>query len=199
MPVAAAVRPRRSQGERRASSKARLLDATVASLAERGYAGTSLPEVVRRAGLSNGALWRHFRSKADLMAAASLEAERRLVTVELDDPAGDPVDRVVARLLHWTEQPAMLAIVELLLASRGDPELQAALAELDERASAMFVDVVRRLLGPELAAHPHARGNIRALGLTLYGLTLTHHLRPTGAADDVAHDLRRIVHRLFAA
>lgn len=132
------------------------------------------------------------------MAAASLEAEQRLVDSDAD-PAdtADPIDQVVARLLHWTTQPAMHAIVELLLASRGDAELKAALTELDERASTMFVDVVRRSLGPELGGHPHARGNIRALGLALYGLTLTHHLRSEQGADDIARDLRRIAHQIF--
>jgi hypothetical protein len=63
----------------------------------------------------------------------------------------------------------------------------------------MFVDVVRRSLGPELGGHPHARGNIRALGLALYGLTLTHHLRTEQGAEDIARDLRRIAHQIFSA
>lgn len=197
-PAASAVPRRRTQAERRATSRAKLLDATITSLAERGYAGTSLPEVVRRAGLSNGGLWRHFRSKAELMAAASLEAEQRLVDTTAAGARGDAIDHVVTQLLQWSTQPAMHAIVELLLASRGDAELKAALTELDERASSMFVDVVRRSLGPELAAHPHVRGNIRALGLALYGLTLTHHLRTPGGAEDIARDLRRIAHQIFA-
>ena len=155
--------------------------------------------MVRRAGLSNGGLWRHFRSKAELMAAASLEAEQRLVESDVAGAVGDPLDQVVARLLHWTAQPAMHAIVELLLASRADAELKAALTELDERASTLFVDGVRRSLGPELGGHPHARGNIRALGLALYGLTLTHHLRSAEGVDDIAHDLRRIAHQIFSA
>ena len=198
-PTVSAAPGRRTQAQRRAASRAKLLDATITSLAERGYAGTSLPEVVRRAGLSNGGLWRHFRSKAELMAAASLEAEQRLVeTTAPGAPPGDAVDYVVTQLLQWSAQPAMHAIVELLLASRGDAELKEALTELDERASSMFVDVVRRSLGPELGAHPHVRGNIRALGLALYGLTLTNHLRTPGGVADIARDLRRIAHQMFA-
>src|SRR5581483_10029359 len=62
---------RRTQAQRRAASRARLLDAAVDCLAERGYGGTTLPEIVRRAELSNGALWRHFRSKNELLVAAA--------------------------------------------------------------------------------------------------------------------------------
>ena len=108
--------------------------------------------------------------------------------------------RVFRGLPDVGDQPTQLAgldRLELLLASRGDAELKEALTELDERASTMFVDVVRRSLGPELGTHPHVRGNIRALGLALYGLTLTSHLRSAAATDDVARDLRRITRQVF--
>src|SRR5437016_5007169 len=45
--------PRRTQAQRRATTRARLLDAAVDCLAEFGYQGTTLPDVARRAGLSN--------------------------------------------------------------------------------------------------------------------------------------------------
>src|SRR3954451_949467 len=78
--MATATAEHRTQAERRATSRAKLVDAALTCLAERGYAGASLPEIVRRAGLSNGGLWRHFPSKAELLAATSLEAERRLLS-----------------------------------------------------------------------------------------------------------------------
>jgi AcrR family transcriptional regulator len=193
---------RRTQAERRATSRAGLLDATVSCLAERGYAGASLPEIVRRAGLSNGALWRHFRSKADLLAAASLEAERRLLAeaeaMSIDDlPPAERVDAAVDQLLAWVEEPAMQAIVELLLASRADTELRRALRATDERAGSLFVDVIRTMLGPELAGHPQLRVNVRQLGLLLYGIALTQHLRPTEASAVLTTELRALTRRSF--
>src|SRR3569623_846919 len=114
--VAAARGPqqRRTQAERRASSRAKLLDATVLALAECGYAGATLPEIVRRAGLSNGALWRYFRSKAVLMAAAELYAEESLLAVVSSDsrrprsPA-ERVDAAVDRMVEWARQPTLHA------------------------------------------------------------------------------------------
>src|SRR3954451_22962343 len=70
---AAATRPRRSQAERRADSRQRLLDAAIACLAEAGYARTTVAAVLARAGLSNGAMWRHFPTKAALVTAAVAE------------------------------------------------------------------------------------------------------------------------------
>jgi AcrR family transcriptional regulator len=209
--AATATGARRTQAERRASSRAKLVDATLACLAERGYAGASLPEIVRRAGLSNGALWRHFRSKADLLAAASMEAEERLLSVnsgvlssEASSPLGaggggaaERVDAVVDQMLRWAEQPAMFAILELLLASRADDELRGALAASDERAAALFVDEIAMPLGPELAAHPHFRENVRQLGLMLYGIAATQHLRTPAARGMMVCELRELGRRLF--
>lgn len=201
MTSATAPLVRRTQAERRASSRARLVDATLTCLADLGYAGASLPEIVRRAGLSNGGLWRHFHSKAELMAAASLEAEERLLAATPARPAPqdatEAIDRVVGQILDWSQQPEMVAIVELLLASRADPQLHEALSANDERAASLFADEIRRLLGPHLAAHPHFRVNARQLGLTLYGIAVTHHLRPESARSALGNELRDLARRLF--
>lgn len=201
MTAATAPSTRRTQAERRASSRARLIDATLACLAELGYAGASLPEIVRRAGLSNGGLWRHFRSKADLLAAASIEAERRLLAAAPQRPVlrapDEAIDGVIEQILEWSQQPEMVAIIELLLASRADPLLHEALSANDERAASLFADEIRRLLGPNLAAHPHFRVNARQLGLTLYGIAVTHHLRPEVARLALAGELRDLARRLF--
>ncbi|MBV9292169.1 MAG: TetR/AcrR family transcriptional regulator [Frankiales bacterium] len=197
-----AVAERRTQAERRAASRAKLLDAALESLAELGYTGASLPEVVRRAGLSNGGLWRHFRSKAELMAAASLEAEERLLAasraaVVEGRSVQERLDTALTQLFSWVEQPAMVAIFELLLASRADAELRAAMQASDERAGALFHEEIARLLGPDLAAHPRFEANVRELGLLLYGIAVTHHLRPREARRALQQELHDLAFRLF--
>src|SRR5437868_1550834 len=192
---------RRTQAERRASSRARLVDATLSCLAEFGYAGASLPEIVRRAGLSNGGLWRHFQSKADLLAAASIEAEQRLLAAAPEQSAPgsaeEAIDNVAELILEWSRQPEMVAIIELLLATRVDPQLHEALSANDERAASLFADEIKRLLGPHLATHPHFRVNVRQLGLALYGIAVTHHLRQESARAALGPELRDLARRLF--
>src|SRR3954469_995273 len=61
---------RRSNAERSASTQNRLLDATIECLIERGWAGTSTTEIVRRAGVSRGAQGHPFPSKEALVLAA---------------------------------------------------------------------------------------------------------------------------------
>jgi len=67
---AVAQRARRTQAERTASTRARLLDATLECLCDLGYARTTTPEIARRAGLSRGAQLHHFPTKAELVTGA---------------------------------------------------------------------------------------------------------------------------------
>lgn len=61
---------RRSQKERSSETQARLLDAAVTLLHERGLAGTSTHDIAEAAGVSRGALTHHFESREELIAAA---------------------------------------------------------------------------------------------------------------------------------
>ena len=54
---------RRSQKERSSETQARLLDAAVTLLHERGLAGTSTHDIAEAAGVSRGALTHHFESR----------------------------------------------------------------------------------------------------------------------------------------
>src|ERR1700735_5744766 len=58
------------QAERSAETRRRLLDATVACLFERGYAGTTTTEIATRAGVSRGAQVHHFPRKDELVVSA---------------------------------------------------------------------------------------------------------------------------------
>src|SRR5689334_15200217 len=58
------------QEERTRAMRARLLEATVELLVERGFAGTSTTLVSERAGVSRGAQLHHFPTKNDLVVAA---------------------------------------------------------------------------------------------------------------------------------
>jgi AcrR family transcriptional regulator len=68
-------RERRTQAQRRAATRRALLDAARSLFAERGYHGTAAEEIVRRAGLTRGALYHHFEDKKDLFRAVVDEME----------------------------------------------------------------------------------------------------------------------------
>jgi AcrR family transcriptional regulator len=62
-----ATRSRRTQEERSALTRARLIEATLDCLMERGWTRTTTADIADRAGVSRGALTHHFESKEDLV------------------------------------------------------------------------------------------------------------------------------------
>lgn len=66
---------RRTQAQRRASTRRALLDAARSLFAEKGYHETAAEEIVGRAGLTRGALYHHFEGKKDLFRVVVDEME----------------------------------------------------------------------------------------------------------------------------
>jgi AcrR family transcriptional regulator len=148
--VTALPRARRTQEERSAATRARLLDATVACLDELGYARTTTPEIARRAGLSRGAQLHHFPSKQELVTSAVQHLFARRHQEFLDAfarlPAG--ADRYAAAIdLLWSMMrgPTFTASIELAIAARTDPELRARFAALTAELRRMIEETFRAL------------------------------------------------------
>lgn len=83
---------RRTNPERTAATRAKLIAAARRLFAEKGYAETGTPEIVKAAGVTRGALYHHFEGKEALFAAvARAEADdvRRDIladSLDVDDP-----------------------------------------------------------------------------------------------------------------
>jgi AcrR family transcriptional regulator len=74
-----ATRTRRTQADRSAATTAALTKAARELFAEQGFSATSRDQIARRAGVTRGALYHHFESKAALAAAVVAELEDELV------------------------------------------------------------------------------------------------------------------------
>ncbi len=66
--IAASVEQRPSRTQSRDARRSQLIEATIQTMADRGYSRTTLTEVARRAGLSHGLVLFHFQSKENLLA-----------------------------------------------------------------------------------------------------------------------------------
>ena len=153
---------RRTQAERREGTIAALLDATVACLAERGYAATSTAAVCAEAGVSQGALFRHFPTRqallvatADHVATRNVEAFRATVGARV--ATTDDVVAVLRRLRQIVLSPANQTWRELLVAARADSDLRTALLPAREALQAQMLAAGTdlwgdRLRGDDLAA-----------------------------------------------
>lgn len=83
---------RRSQADRRAETRAKLLEAARALFVESGFAETATPDIVRKAGVTRGALYHHFTDKTDLFRALA-EEEAKAISHHIDQKtrtADDP-------------------------------------------------------------------------------------------------------------
>ncbi len=120
-------RVRRTQAERRARTRGRLLDSAIECLVEFGYGGTTTTVVADRAGVSRGAQLHHFPTRADLVAAAveHLFERMRQEYREVLSPA-EGIDLKAAVDLLWSvfEKPNFAAVLELYTAARTDAELR---------------------------------------------------------------------------
>ncbi|MFI6388632.1 TetR family transcriptional regulator [Nonomuraea sp. NPDC050547] len=116
----------RIAGVTAAETRQRLLHAAAEAFAERGYDGTRVADIAAAAGVSNGALYAHFGSKADLLVAALRAHGPRLLaellTAEPDRSITDLLLIVGGRLPERREAAGYL-IVEALVAARRDEEL----------------------------------------------------------------------------
>ncbi len=85
------------------ATRRQLVTAARALFGARGYADVGTEEIVRAAGVTRGALYHHFRDKADLFAAVAEEIEAEIagrVAAGAADPEADPLQvlRTGARL-----------------------------------------------------------------------------------------------------
>ena len=90
--------PQTTTTDRGEATRRRILDVSAAHFLERGYAGTSLNDVIKASGLTKGGFYFHFASKAEL-AMESLDAIRSAWHEEILQSAGyhpRAVDQIVA-------------------------------------------------------------------------------------------------------
>ena len=82
----------RTQQARRDQTRARLIEATIRSIADHGYPATTTRQIAESAGASLGAIAHHFPARVDLIATALDEVGHRMET-ELRRRAAHAVGR----------------------------------------------------------------------------------------------------------
>ncbi|MGH3204755.1 MAG: TetR/AcrR family transcriptional regulator [Streptosporangiaceae bacterium] len=191
--------------ERQAEATRGLLVSVARQLfTERGYAGTSIEDIIERAGVARGALYHHFPGKNALFAAVyqvvQTEVATAVVTAALaaDDPA-QAVYTGLSAFLDACLQPEFRQIVVL----DSVPVLQrkaweeAGTEKHSERSEHSELDMLSQVLTPMAAAYLPGldMGALTHVALGgLYGAALYIALSPEPAtaraqADAVLHTL----------
>jgi len=123
-----------TQAERRKQTRRKLLEAGTAVLLEQGAAGFSTVAVAQTAELSNGAVFNHFNTRLDLLAATV-----EFALAELREGFGHAFSMVGADasptelltiLWECMSRPEQVAVTEVFAQARTHPELQELLAPI---------------------------------------------------------------------
>jgi AcrR family transcriptional regulator len=137
----------RTQQQRREDTVRRLLDASIATIVDVGYAKASAAVITSRAGLSGGALFRHFDTMGDFMAATANEVMRRKLETFGKQVAEIPPDQpVLEAVVHIVQGVAGDVVMqELQVAARTDEKLRATLQEVLKEYGDRMLDTARGL------------------------------------------------------
>jgi len=202
-----AIPPRRTQEQRSAETRARLLDATIECVVRHGYAGTTTPRVAEMAGVTRGAQVHHFGSKSELVIAAlqHLAAKRAAAVVgRVGDltTAKDPIGTVLEILWEIHQGPMFIATVELWVAGRTDPVLRREVAKFESIVVSNLTAAVGQLV-PEDVNKPMIDFLYTAMdalrGILISSFVDSDPRRARHRWERAAADLRRLVDPIFGS
>ena len=123
------------QAERREATRAALIAAATTSFVEQGYETTSTDAVISRSGVSKGALYHHFPSKAALLAAVfETVAQQTMSRAEAASRgASTPREALLSALRAWLRE-ALEPVPRRILLEIGPAALGHAIArELEDQ------------------------------------------------------------------
>jgi AcrR family transcriptional regulator len=168
-----------TQEERRESTKAALMAAAVASLVDNGVGRFTTSDVIDRAGLSNGALFRYFPTRTDLLAntvqsifvrAREDYAHRYEALVASEVTA----EGLLALLWDVMSDPAVAAAYEVYAAARTNKILRAAIEPIIAEHVAVIHELGRGIAERITRSDAEAIGEAVWLAiLSMQGLALS--------------------------
>jgi TetR/AcrR family transcriptional repressor of bet genes len=172
--------------------QARIIDAVIATVSECGISGTTLAQVAKRAGVSQGVLVFHFGSKEALLAETlhrQNEAYRHLWQEAAQ--RGDPLDRVLGLIrvdycAAICSQPTLALWFGFWGETTARPIYRALCTEAERLREAAMLDAMRDLVAAHGGPDPALLAN--AVDSMTDGLWLQMHLQRGGLTRTMALD-----------
>jgi AcrR family transcriptional regulator len=95
-----------------------ILTAAVNEFLDKGYEGASVDSIARRAGLTKGGIYHHFKSKYEILLAANEKFDEPILSMiknaETTPDAAEAISGFIAEYLeHWSSHPREIAFVLL--------------------------------------------------------------------------------------
>lgn len=189
---------RRTQAERSAAMRARILKAAVTCLYKQGYGATTTVSVASLAKVSRGAMLHHFPSKADLMLAtlAHVLELNAANFIKAANKVEDPWERYAALpdiRLEAGAQPSGVAFMEIMVGARSDDAVRNRFDEfqrqLNTRTSQRMVEWAEAS-GVKVTERDQAVS--RTITLAIFGLAIQRQVLPDIDTEEVLQVLREL-------
>jgi AcrR family transcriptional regulator len=170
-----------------ASQRTRLLEAVGRAVAEKGYAGATIDDIVRGAGVSKKTFYDHFSDKLDcFLAAYEAASDELLARLREAQSSGDGwLDRTragVVAYLRWLAAEPALARVFLIEVAAAGPVA----AERRERIRDRYAEVLRELQDDartDIPALPRLPDEIFHALVAAVDEVVVRRIRESGGAD----------------
>ena len=195
---------RRTQAERTAETRSKLIEATIECLIERGYGGTTTLAICEVAGVSHGSLLHHF-GRREVMLGAALEVVyarlRSKVVSQIEAlPEGEARVEAVVDLM-WTGFGAreFKAVLELWVAAANQPDVSWAVRPEARAFDEAITPLVEQLL-PDLAERlPDFEVYVNLLFQALQGMGLAQATLPqtSESGPDPHAQIRALLTRIL--
>jgi len=163
----------KTQAERRAETRAALLDGTIEALVTYGYGGATTGRIAELAGVSRGAQTPYFPSRAELVGAAVQHLAEMRIQAFHERFADKSISIAEGLDAVWEEHQGDVfdAALELWVASRTDPELRKTMHRVEHDVAAAIVLEAKSALG-EVADRPGFNDDLIFALATIRGLAL---------------------------
>ena len=160
-----------TRAEQRVATRGAILDATAACLAEDGYSALTTRRVADRAGVAQSTLMHHFPTREAMLVEAVSRLALRLADDALQDVDLRSPDAVLDRVWQVFTTPRALAAAQLWYAAPSEPELAAALRDLEERLTGLVMATAGAMM-PQLVEHPDFPAYVDAGMAVIRGLVM---------------------------
>jgi AcrR family transcriptional regulator len=176
------------------TTKARIVEALLATLRDEGFAGTSARAIGRHGGFNQALIYYHFGSIPDLMIAALEDfSRRRLERYRSELDGASTLSAVVATMTRLSAEDVaagdVTAVQEMVAGSSSSPDLGRAVVEQLEPWTRFAEEVVGRFLrGTAFASMLPAREIAYALVALYFGVETLAHLDPERARSQALFD-----------
>lgn len=173
-------------------TRGKLIDGAIATLRDKGIAGTSARTIAAAAGVNQALIFYHFGSVDELIIAACRESTAGRVALyraEFSEVTSFRQLLVLGRELHTRERDAgnVAVLAQVLAGAQQDANLAAA---AQHALSLWIVEIettlVRLLKGSPISAVANAEGLARGIAASFIGIELFEGVDPQGAESALA-------------